>query len=241
MIPNNNIILVLIFVFLIITIAEIIMRMREKIIFSKLDNISQISFQRFARFYGEIVLSDDNFNNKISKILEAVNKNKERDINKIADFSGCTYDECILKIRYLKKKRKINDYYYVDYENGIIKPCSEEDRKLIIKYRPYILKHCSVEEIARKMPNARLDNLDEIKEQILNELDYLDAKNLVNELNIDKVDKKIIYYTVEKHKKEKDYISIDCESCGALNDVPRNGKTKCEYCDRIIEDKSIKN
>ena len=85
------------------------------------------------------------------------------------------------------------------------------------------------------MSNATLDNLDELKEQILNELDYLDKKNLINGLNIDRIDKKIIYYTIEKHKNEKDFISIDCENCGALNDVPRKGKTRCEYCDTIIE------
>ena len=30
-------------------------------------------------------------------------------------------------------------------------------------------------------------------------------------------------------------VSINCENCGALNDVNRGGKVRCEYCGSIIE------
>ena len=80
-------------------------------------------------------------------------------------------------------------------------------------------------------------NLKELVKTVINELSYLDDKYLINGLNIDKVDNKIIYYTLEKHKKEKDYISINCNNCGALNDVPRNGKSRCIYCKSIVESK----
>ena len=38
-------------------------------------------------------------------------------------------------------------------------------------------------------------------------------------------------------KKVRDYITINCPNCGALNDVNRGSKVRCEYCETIIEDK----
>ena len=71
-------------------------------------------------------------------------------------------------------------------------------------------------------------------------MSYLDKKDLLNGINIDLVDEKIIYYTEsEIEKKERNILAIECPSCGALNDVPKTGKTRCEYCDRILEDKQI--
>ena len=56
-------------------------------------------------------------------------------------------------------------------------------------------------------------------------------------MKINDVDKKLIYFTDEKSEKEKDFISFCCDNCGAINDVNRGNKTRCEYCGTIIEDK----
>lgn len=202
----------------------------------KLNNISEFSFQKFGKFYGQIILPDENFNKKINKIYELITVNKKTDLEEIAKLSNCEYNECVLKIKYMKNKRILGDYY-IDTISREIKKCSPEDKKLIKKYSPYIYgNHYQIDEIARKLPNSRVDNLSEIEDQVLKELDYLDKKNLINGINIDRVDKKIIYYTIEKHKKEMDYISLNCKNCGALNDVPKKGKARCEYCETIVED-----
>jgi len=226
----------LIFILFLLILIFIIIKSIKKREISKLNNINEFSFQRYAKFFGEIILPDKEFENKIKKIYELIVKNKETDISKISKISNCGYDECILKIKYLKHKEKLNNYY-IDTVKGIVKPCDKKDKALLRKYIPYIYyNHYQIDEIAIRLPHSRLENLDEIKEQILNELDYLDKKNLIHGLNIDKVDKKIIYYVVEKHKKEHDFISVNCRNCGALNDVPRKGKARCEYCETIIED-----
>ena len=202
------------------------------------NKVSEISFQRYSKFLGKTVLHDENFHKKINKIYELITKNKETD--KISELSNCDYNECILKIKYLKHKDMLKDYY-IDTVEGVVKPCDKKDKALIKKYIPYIYyNHYQIDEIVRRLPYSSIDKIEEIEEQVLNELDYLDKKNLIHGLNIDRVDKKIIYYVIEKQKKEKDYISINCESCGALNDIPRRGKVRCEYCKRILEDESMK-
>lgn len=52
------------------------------------------------------------------------------DIDKIAKAAGCNYDDCLLKIDYLKNKRVIGNLY-IDTKNGIINDCSEEDEELL--------------------------------------------------------------------------------------------------------------
>lgn len=203
---------------------------------SRLNNISEFSFQKYAKFYGLTILPDANFSTKMNKIYELIAVNKKTALDEIAKLSNCEYNECILKIKYMKNKRILGDYY-IDTVAREIKACNASDKKLIKKYAPYIYNnHYQIDEIARKLPYSRVDDLSEIEDQILKELDYLDKKNLINGINIDMVDRKIIYYTIEKHKKDKDYISLNCKNCGALNDVPRKGKARCEYCETIVED-----
>ena len=46
----------------------------------------------------------------------------------------------ILKIRYLKNKRQIGDLH-IDHINGKLLPCTEEESKLLTKYKPFLYYH----------------------------------------------------------------------------------------------------
>ncbi len=201
------------------------------------DNISEWSYQRYARFYGDIKPSDDLWNNKISKIYNLIINEKEEDLEFIAKESGCSFTECVMKIRYLKNKRKIGDYY-IDLVTKTIKKCSPEDEKKLVKYIPYIYnQHLQIKQIAAKMPGASVYNLDQMANVVYNELLYLDEKGLLNGVVINQVDRTIVYYSVEKHKGESDKVTINCRNCGAINDVNRHSKVRCAYCKSIVEDK----
>lgn len=230
--------LILIFVIVINKIVVFISNtIRKKNLFN---NINEWSYKRFSRFFGKLELNDKEFEKKLKKIWELIVIEKEEDIENIALLSNCTIDECLLKIKYLENKRKIENYY-IDVTEKTIKYCTPKDKKLLEKYSPYIYKlHLQPIEIALRLPEATNDNLESIENKVIEELCYLDRKYMINGINIDKVDKKIIYYTIEKHKNEKDYITIACSNCGAVNDVPRMGKARCNYCATIVEDK-IKN
>lgn len=201
------------------------------------DNISEWSYQRYARFYGDLKPSDEMFDKKISIIYDLIINKHESDLEYIAKESGCSLEECILKINYLKNKRKIGNYY-IDRTINEIKECSEKDEKLLQKYSPYIYKqHLQFKEIASKMPGASLYNLNQMEAIVYRELCDLNRKGLINGVSINEVDRVITYYTIEKHKNESDFITINCKNCGAINDVNRHGKTRCAYCKTIIEDK----
>lgn len=219
-------------------------RSNEKVtnkLISDLSNLGEWSYQRYAKFYGNVVLPDADYAKKISIITDYILNKNETDIEKIAEASGCNYNECILKIDYLKNKRIIGNLY-IDVQNGIVNKCSDEDEKLLKKYQYHIYKaHNQIRDIAISLPNTESRNLKDAEEQVFKELCYLDDKHLLNGISINKIDRKIIYYTIEKHKKEKDYITINCPNCGAINDVDRHGKTRCDYCDTIIEHKEDKN
>lgn len=227
-----------IIVFVIIILAFYCMKFDSRIKNKKnKGKISEWSYQRYARFYGNTLASDENFNKKLDIIYDLIINRGKTDIKEIAKLSSCTYEECILKIKYLKNKRKIGDLY-IDSINGIINKCSAADKKMLDKYKKFIYyNHYQIDEIAANMHGATLENMDSIKEKVLKDLLYLDEKGLLNGIIINPIDEKITYYTIEKHKNEKDFITINCSSCGAINDVNRNGKTRCEYCKRIIEHK----
>ena len=69
-------------------------------------------------------------------------KDKEQDIRQIAELAGCTYPECILKIRYLKQIKKIPEDYFVDEVNGLVNRCSKEDQELLKKLQVLCIKLC---------------------------------------------------------------------------------------------------
>ena len=202
-------------------------------------SITQESYQRYAKFYEHAIPADILFEKKMNIIYQSIVNEKKRDIKKIAAKANCSYDECILKIRYLKNKRQIGDLH-IDHINGKLLPCTEEESKLLSKYKPFLYyNHLTISEMASRLPGASIANLEKYKEQVFNELKMLYDKDLINGVKLNEVDKEILYYTVEKRKKEQDFISMRCGNCGAINDVNRGGKTRCEYCNTIMEDNTI--
>lgn len=199
------------------------------------NNINEWSYKRYAKFYDRVELFDEKFQEKINKIYDLIMIDKATDLELIARESGCSLEECVMKIRYLKNKREIGDLY-IDVVNKEIKHCSEEDQVLLDKYTRYIYNdHLSIKDMALKNKTATFATLPFIEDQIYKELKYLDSKCLLNGISLNDVDKEIVYYSVEKHKKEKDFITMSCPNCGAINDINRGSKIRCEYCNTIIE------
>ncbi len=199
-----------------------------------LSHINQDSFQNYAKFYGNIIPTDANFDQKMNQIYLLITEKHLTDIQVIAKESDCTLPECILKIRYLKNKRLLGDIY-IDSQNMILFPCSEEDEKLLDRYKPFIYgSHSQVNEIANVISNPNRLDIQSLRKEILNDLKRLDSKGLINGLKIDDIDGKIIYYTIEKKKIHNNYETVHCPNCGALNDVEINSKARCGYCQTII-------
>ncbi len=205
--------------------------MRDKI---DIKHVNENSFQRFAKFFGKIFPKEDNFDEKLNNIYLLIKNQKITDINKIAEMTSCTLPECVLKIKYLKNKRLIDDYY-IDTNNMKLFPCSEEDQKLLDKFKPFIYgSHTQIAEFVNLIPNPKLIPMEQYKKVLLDELLYLDKKGLLNGVKIDDIDGEIIYYTLEKIKVVKNMETIHCPNCGALNDVEITGKVRCSYCNSIV-------
>ena len=100
-------------------------------------HVNENSFQRFAKFYDETYPHEEKFDAKLNQIYILITKNGERDIQKIAELTSCKLPECVIKIKYLKNKRLIEDLY-IDTNTFKLINCSEEDQALIKKYKPYI-------------------------------------------------------------------------------------------------------
>ena len=231
----GNILIIIGFIILLVGLSPMFIKKKEKKV-----NISEWSYKRYANFYGKMELADKDFYAKIDKIYNYIVNEKKNNIKEIAELSGCTYEECILKIRYLKNKRKIGDYY-IDHINGFIVECPKEQQELLDKYKQFIyVEHLQIEDMARRDPNTTLETLSQKMEQVKIEVKYLIDLDLLNGVKYNEVDNTLIYYSVEKHAKEKDLISVECPTCGALNDVDRNGKVKCVYCSNIIEGTNFK-
>ena len=203
----------------------------------KSGNISEWSYQRFCRFYGDTVFLDDLFNNKMNIIKDAIIEDNVESIEELAKLAACPKSEVVLKVKYLKNKRILGNYY-IDKEHGLIKKCSEEDSKLLDKYSDMIyLKHYQISEMAAQEQNYNNKPFQIIEEDIYKDIKYLYDKSLINGIKIDEANKKIVYYTVEKKKLAEKYATLNCPNCGALVDVPRGETARCEYCSTIVEDK----
>lgn len=199
-----------------------------------INHVNENSFQNYAKFYGEIVPSEADFDRKLNKIYILIKDHNKTDIKEIADLTFCTIPECVLKIKYLKNKRLIDDLY-IDTNNMKLIPCSSEDQLLIDKFKPYIYgTHTQIAEFVNLVPNPDRLTIEEHKKKLLEELVYLDKKNLINGIKIDDIDGEIIYYTLEKRKTVKDRETVHCPNCGALNDVDITGKVRCAYCNSIV-------
>lgn len=233
---SGTIFILFIIIFLIVVPIALIMKELNKYRTTSIDfnHVNQESFKRYAKFYDEVIPSDDTFEEKLNKIYEAIEKKKVWNLEEIAKMSNCTIEECVLKINYLKNKRVLGNYY-IDTTNNKIFPCSKEDMKIIDKYKPYIYhSHLQIDEIANMMPNPKYLDIEAIREEVFNDIKYLNDKKLINGIKLDEIDRKIIYYTIEKRKENKGFESQNCPNCGAINDVAVNGKTRCGYCKTII-------
>lgn len=194
----------------------------------------------YAKFYGTDSIKDQEFLKKMQIIYSQIIKSNEEDIKQIAELADCTYPECILKIRYLKQIKKIPEDYFVDEANGLVNRCSKEDQELLKKYRPYIYRSkLQISEIVARLPHIPGKTYEEIKNQVLDELSYLDDKDLINGIILNRVDGTITYYNIKEKHKKSDKITATCQNCGAPNEVNRGGKTWCSYCGTIVEDKSL--
>ena len=133
------------------------------------NHVNEESFQKYAKFYGNTVPKDEKFDIKLNTIYELITKNKESDIKKIADSSDCTLEECVLKIKYLKNKRLLGDYY-IDTSNMKLLPCNLEDQKLLDKYKPFIYRsHLQINEIANMISNKGYKNIHELRDEVYKE------------------------------------------------------------------------
>ncbi len=198
--------------------------------------ISEWSYQRFSSFYDTITLPDKDFDIKINTIINCIKNRKMENIDEIAKKSNCTFEECAMKIKYLKNKRVLEDYY-IDRINRLIKKCSPEDQKKLEKYYTMIyFNHYQIDEMAIRMPNLYKIDIKDIENEVFNDIKYLYDKSIINGIKLDEEKRKIIYYSVEKHKKSLFYTTINCPKCGALVDVCRGGNGRCDYCNSIVED-----
>ena len=137
-------------------------------------------------------------------------------LDEIANYSSCTVEEAVMKIKYLKNKRVFDDLY-IDRVNRLVKKCSKEDQEILDKYYNMLYQnHYSIKEIAARVPNYHNKPILIIEEDVYKEIKYLYDKSIINGIKLDEYNKEIIYYTVEKHKKAITYVTINCPKCGAL-------------------------
>lgn len=158
----------------------------------------------------------------------------EESISQIAKEAKCSYVECITKIKYLKKNQYIK-WCFVDHINGYVKKCSEEEEKLLNKY--YLLlcgEHLQFEEIANRVAKPT-DNITSILANVHKDIIYLIDKELVVGVEYNENTDKLEYYDIND---SQNIVSINCPSCGAIVDINKGSKKKCEYCNSLIKYKS---
>ena len=198
--------------------------------------ISDWSYQRFCGFYDTRIFPDLEFDNKIKKIIHCVKDKHLERLDEIAQESNCTVEETVMKIRYLKNKRILDDIF-IDNINRVVKKCTLEDTKILEKYYTMLyVDHFSIDEMAQRVPNFHNKPFPIIKEDVYKDIKYLYDRCVVNGIKLDDYRKEIIYYTVEKHKKALTYATVNCTKCGALVDVSRGGNGRCDYCGSLVED-----
>ena len=63
-------------------------------------HINELSFQKYAKFYGYTIPKGEKFNKKVDTILLLVNKQKEKSITKIAEKIKCDEEYTVTLLRY---------------------------------------------------------------------------------------------------------------------------------------------
>ena len=203
---------------------------------AKAGNINEWSFQRFCGFYGDRVFKDERFMDKINIITECVRDKKMERLDEISEKAGCTVEEPVMRIRYLKNRRVLDDIY-IDRINRLVKKCTEDDAQILEKYYTMLYNdHFSIREMAIRVPNFYNKPLPIIEEDVFKDIKYLYEKCIINGIKLDESRKEIIYYTIEKKKKAEIYATVNCPKCGALVDVVKKSNSRCEYCGSIVED-----
>ena len=205
---------------------------------NKKGKISLWSYKRFCMFYNYVVYNDNNFEEKMNKIIEYVKVYNMSDIREIGDKIGTDITDCIFRLRYLKNKRLLDQEYFINSHTNEIKKCSSSDLELINKYYESVyLMHYSIKEMAERVckDDPSLD-LAQVQNDIYKELEYLNSISLLSGIKLDELRHEISYYTLEKKNKSKIFATISCPNCGALVDVLKYNEGKCGYCGTIVED-----
>lgn len=174
--------------------------------------------------YEKELEKDVNFHIKNDKIKKLIIEEKIRDIKEIAERTGCSLEECFLKIKYLEEKGKIPNIHLNTRAYTLIE-CSYADEELLKKYTPY-LNNRKME--AHKQNEFRY-------EEIL----YLFKKGLIPEIDIDEENKTIIF--LDLHNSNNDLVTVVCSNCGSINDINRGSKIRCKYCGSLIVSHKKKN
>lgn len=205
-------------------------------------HVNEVSFQKYAKFYGYTIPKGEKFNKKVDTILLLVNKQKEKSITKIAEQIKCDEEYTITLLRYLKNKRLIDDKI-IDIKAKEIYNCTKEDSQLLEKYSPFIYNsHLQINEMIPLLKNKEKKDESDLKREIVYELSYLDKKMLLNGIRFNRSEEKIIYYSVEKKKIEKVGIEIVvCPNCGAVTyKKMEDDSINCDYCHCKVEEKKEK-
>lgn len=231
----ENIFYTLVFFFLIVAyiIIELISAREKK---NKWGLIESTEYMKYSNFYGGPTKQEDEktFKEKIDKIYNLITKEKCDDIKLIAKESKCSYNECIIKINYLKRNNLISQDYYVDHINGYIKKCDDKDLALIKKYSAFLYRQkLQIRDIAVKLPHITSKTINKGIEEVRRDIKYLIEKDLVEGVIYNEVDDVLIYY--DDKKRGKDLINKKCPNCGAIVELQRGGKERCEYCNSIID------
>ena len=205
-------------------------------------HVNELSFQKYAKFYGYTLPKGEKFNKKVDKLLLLVNKQKEKSIPRLAETIKADEEYTITLLRYLKNKRLIDDKV-IDLKNKEITNCTKEDSELLEKYSPFIYNsHLQINEMIPLLKNKEKKEETDLLEEIIKDIDYLDNKMLLNGIRFNQIDNKIIYYSVEKKKIEKVGIEIVvCPNCGSITYKKIEDESiNCDYCHCKVEDKKEK-
>lgn len=167
-----------------------------------LNGIPEQAFKNYAQFWGYNIDNDINYQKKMEVIYHLIINKNQQNIKKIATKSKCSYDECIIKIKYLKHKKLINNYC-IDNSTAKLIDSSFEDKKILEKYNKYLeQKNLQINQLAAVVPNSFATNTQEATEQVFNDLVYLEQKNLLDDIRIDKLNRYIYYYSEEIFNEE---------------------------------------